>query len=192
MTAPAPVSSQPSTTATDRARRAARTPFADALKAARARGAAAGPTARAAPRPPPRDAGRRRPADAPREAAPELAARATVEADRRAGETQAVSAASSLRAVVRALPAALEAARVAAGSQLALSFGPALGVELRAGPGGLELTLRPAAALDRAAAAELPGLVAALRARGLTVARAEVRPRADSRPGGGAPSGRAR
>jgi hypothetical protein len=191
MTAPAPVSSQARTSQADRARRA-RTPFADALKAASARGAAARSTARPAPRPPLRDAVRRRPSEAPREPAPELAARATANADRRGGDQQAVSAASSLRAAVRALPAAVEAARVAAGSQLALSFGPALGVELRAGPGGLELTLRPAAALDRAAAAELPGLVAALRARGLTVARAEVRARTDGRADGGGPPGRAR
>jgi len=77
--------------------------------------------------------------------------------------------------VVRALPPAIAAARVREGAPLTLSFGPALGVDLRRGAEGLEVTLRPAVALERAAAAELPGLVAALRARGLRVSRAEVR-----------------
>ncbi len=60
---------------------------------------------------------------------------------------------------------------------LALSFGTALTVDLRAGAQGLELTLHPARALERAARAELPGLVEALRARGLRVARADIRSR---------------
>ncbi|ACG72451.1 mucin-associated surface protein (MASP), putative [Anaeromyxobacter sp. K] len=88
---------------------------------------------------------------------------------------------AALRAAVRALPAAIEAAQRADGSALTLAFGSALGVDLRAGAGGIELTLRPAAALARAAQAELPGLTAALRARGLRVARAEVRARPDAR-----------
>jgi hypothetical protein len=66
------------------------------------------------------------------------------------------------------------------GAQLALSFGAALSLDLRAGVHGLELTLRPAQGLERVTRAELPGLVEALRARGLRVARAEVRPRAPS------------
>lgn len=92
------------------------------------------------------------------------------------------SAAEGLRAVVRSLPAQIEVARLAAGAQVTLAFGGALGVEVRSGRSGIEVTLRPAAPLQRVAAAELPGLVAALRARGLVVARADVR---------GSPSGRA-
>jgi hypothetical protein len=94
---------------------------------------------------------------------------------------------SELRAVLRALPVTIEAARVREGAPLALELGRALSVELRAGRDGLELVLRPDAALSRAAAAELPGVVRALRARGVAVARAEVRarPHAGSRAAGG-------
>ena len=91
---------------------------------------------------------------------------------------------AELAAVARALPPAVAAARVADGP-LALSFGRSLDVELRATPEGIELLLRPEASLARAAEAELPRVVAALRVRGVAVARAEVRPR----PGDG---GRAR
>jgi len=104
------------------------------------------------------------------------------------GAAGAASPLEELRAAVRALPAAVEAARLREGAQLTLGFGGALGVELRAGAHGLEVTLNPVPTLSRAAAAELPGLVAALRARGLRVARAEVRPGA----AGGARSRRAR
>jgi len=82
---------------------------------------------------------------------------------------------AALRAAVRAFPPAIVATPLRDGAQLALNFG-ALGVELRAGAQGLELALRPAAPLADAARAELPGLVAALRASGIKVARAEVRP----------------
>jgi hypothetical protein len=92
-----------------------------------------------------------------------------------ASDAPAVAAADALRAVVRALPAAIEAARVANGAHLALAFGAALGVDLRGTAAGVEVTLRPAAALERAAAAELPALLAALSARGVRVARASVR-----------------
>jgi hypothetical protein len=91
---------------------------------------------------------------------------------------------SELRALVRTLPVAVEAARVRAGAPLALDLGRALSVELRQAPGGLELVLRPDAALSRAAEAELPAVVRALRDRGLAVARAEVR----ARPDGGSPA----
>lgn len=91
-----------------------------------------------------------------------------------------------LRAAVRALPAAVEAARLHQGAQVTLTLGAALGVDLRTGAAGVELTLRPAAALDRLAAAELPALVAALRARGVRVGRAEVQSGAGERPPTGA------
>jgi hypothetical protein len=89
---------------------------------------------------------------------------------------------AELRAAVRAIPPAVEAARIREGVPLVLSFGRALSVDLRSGPAGLEVLLRPEASLARAASAELPGLVAALRARGVRVAHADVRPR--SRPAG--------
>lgn len=84
---------------------------------------------------------------------------------------------AEVRALVRALPVAIEAARVREGEPLSLSFGRSLSVEIRSGAGGVEIVLRPAEALARAASAELPALVAALRARGIAVARAEVRGR---------------
>jgi hypothetical protein len=80
-----------------------------------------------------------------------------------------------LRAVLRALPPAVETARVQEGAPLELAFGRALSVELRGGRGGVEIVLRPSASLARAASAELPALVRALRERGVAVARAEVR-----------------
>ena len=83
--------------------------------------------------------------------------------------------ASELRAIVRTLPVAIEAARVREGEPLSLALGRALSVELRRGATGLEIVLRPDAALQRAAAAELPVLLESLRARGIAVARAEVR-----------------
>lgn len=82
-----------------------------------------------------------------------------------------------LRALVRALPVAVDASRLRDGAPLAISFGRSLDVELRPSPAGLELVLRPEARLARACQAELPGVVAALAARGLAVARAEVRAR---------------
>ena len=83
--------------------------------------------------------------------------------------------ASELRAIVRTLPVAIEAARVREGEPLSLALGRALSVDLRRGATGLEIVLRPDAALQRAAAAELPVLLESLRARGIAVARAEVR-----------------
>jgi hypothetical protein len=84
-----------------------------------------------------------------------------------------------LRAILRAVPVAVEAGRVGGGAPaLELAFGRALSVEIRGGArGGVDLVLRPDAALARSASAELPALVRALRARGVEVARAEVRER---------------
>jgi hypothetical protein len=98
-------------------------------------------------------------------------------------EPQAVHGVQALRAAVRALPAAVAAHPM---GSLALSFGSALTVDLQVGAQGLELTLRPAPALERAARAELPGLLEALHARGLRVARADIRSRSAGKPGPGA------
>jgi hypothetical protein len=84
---------------------------------------------------------------------------------------------TELQAYLRAAPALIAASVQPGAAQLALSFGAALSLDLRSGAEGLELTLRPAPGLERATRAELGGLVEALRARGLRVARAEVRPR---------------
>jgi hypothetical protein len=89
-----------------------------------------------------------------------------------------------LQAALRSAPAAIAAALREGQPQLALSFGSALSIDLRVGAQGLELSLRPSASLEGAARAELPRLLDALRARGLRVARAEVR----ARPAAPAPS----
>lgn len=90
--------------------------------------------------------------------------------------------AAELQACIRAAPPVIAASLRPNGAELALSFGAALSIDLRSGAQGLELTLRPASGLERVTRAELPGLVEALRARGLRVARAEVRPRARPTP----------
>jgi hypothetical protein len=87
----------------------------------------------------------------------------------------------ALAALARALPVAVAAA-AREGAPLALSFGRSLDVELRTSAGGVELLLRPEPRLERAAQAELPRLVAALRARGVAVARAAIRPGGAARP----------
>jgi hypothetical protein len=89
-----------------------------------------------------------------------------------------------LRALVRALPVAVETFGVRDGAPLALSLGGSLDVELRAVQGGVELVLRADARLARACAAGIPGLVAALGRRGVSVVRAEVRGRAGGLRGG--------
>jgi len=94
------------------------------------------------------------------------------------------SGAAELRACLRAAPAVIAASLRPGDAELALSFGAALSLDLRSSAQGLELTLRPASGLERVTRAELPGLVEALRARGLRVARAEVRPRAPAPPRG--------
>jgi len=83
----------------------------------------------------------------------------------------------------RLLPArALEAVALAAGTlgdraYVEVRLGSELGVRLTRAPTGVEVVLEAAPSLRRAAEAELPGLLAALRARGLSPARAEVRER---------------
>jgi hypothetical protein len=98
--------------------------------------------------------------------------------DRHGDGTPDPAGAAELRACIRAVPPVIAATLRPGAAELALSFGSALSLDLRSGAQGLELTLRPASGLERVTRAELPGLVDALRARGLRVARAEVRPRA--------------
>jgi hypothetical protein len=86
-------------------------------------------------------------------------------------------AVAGLAAAVRALPPAVEAFRRTGQASLTLDFGSALGVELRAAPGGVTLTLTAAPGLGPAARAELPGLLRTLAARGVQVVRAEARSR---------------
>ena len=89
----------------------------------------------------------------------------------------AAGEAAGLRATVRALPVAVETFQARGTGAVALELGRALSVELRSAAGGVEILLRPEASLARVAASELPGLVHALRARGVTVASAAVRAR---------------
>ncbi len=105
-------------------------------------------------------------------APPQIAGQAT--AVRATGD---VAGPAELRAVIRALPVAIHASRVREGAPLTLTLGRALDVDVRAGRAGVELVLRPDPRLARATEAELPGLVASLRSRGIAVARAEVRAR---------------
>ncbi len=70
---------------------------------------------------------------------------------------------------------AVEAGRAADRASLDMRFGANLDVRLTRSLEGVDLVLRPGAGLRAAAEAELPGLVAALQARGVSVARAEVR-----------------
>jgi len=87
------------------------------------------------------------------------------------------AAQAEFRALVRSLPLSIDVARIRAGEPLAFSLGRSLDVEIRPALAGVEILLRPEPRLARAAAAEVPGLVAALRARGVSVARVEVRVR---------------
>jgi hypothetical protein len=70
---------------------------------------------------------------------------------------------------------ALAAQRLGDRPAVELTFGRDLRVSLLRGERGVEVVLTPAVGLRRAADAELPGLVAALRAGGVAVTRAEVR-----------------
>ena len=112
---------------------------------------------------------------------PAAEGRATVLAERAAPPRDDLAPTPELAAVARAVPVAISSGRLADGAPLSLSFGRSLDVELRAGSEGVELRLVPEARLARAAEAELPRIVHALRARGVAVARAEVRPRAGGR-----------
>jgi hypothetical protein len=107
--------------------------------------------------------------------APPLATR-----DARAARAE-VAPTPELAAVARAVPIAISTGRLHDGAPLTLSFGRSLAVDLRSGAAGVELVLVPDARLARAAEAELPRIVSALRLRGVAVARAEVRPRAGGR-----------
>jgi hypothetical protein len=109
----------------------------------------------------------------PAPAARPLEAPAPLAADLAPRDAPAVAPLPELPAVLRVLPPA--AAALAGPGRLALSFGPSLEVDLRATAAGVEVVLRPEPRLVRAAEAELPRVVAALRARGVAVARAEVR-----------------
>jgi hypothetical protein len=90
-------------------------------------------------------------------------------------------------------PAALENVALAlsrdARPSIEVRLANGTGVRLTRGAGGIELVLEVAPGARRSAEAELPALDAALRARGVIVASAEVRSSARS-PGGGA-TGRA-
>lgn len=70
---------------------------------------------------------------------------------------------------------ALAAQRLGDRPAVELTFGRDLRVRLLRAERGVEVVLTPAMGLRRAADAELPGLVAALRAGGIAVTRAEVR-----------------
>ncbi len=70
---------------------------------------------------------------------------------------------------------AIEAGQMADRPFVELSFGGDLRIRLTRSPRGVELRLEPNPGLCGAARAEMPGLVAALRARGVVVAKAEVR-----------------
>lgn len=87
--------------------------------------------------------------------------------------TPAAVLAAAVRGVVPAVEALLRSGREA----VSLDLGRALGVEVRAEPGGVALTLAAAPGLSAAARAELPALTRVLAARGIAVVRAEVRPR---------------
>ena len=90
----------------------------------------------------------------------------------------------------RALEQVALAARELGGRpSVELTFGRDLRVTLLRAERGVEVVLAPAEGLHRAADAELPGLVAALRAGGVVVTRAEVR--AASAPQPSATRGRA-
>jgi hypothetical protein len=83
----------------------------------------------------------------------------------------------TLALAVRAVVPAVEAFRLGGREALTLDFGRALGVEVRAVPGGVTVTLATPPGLLPAARTELPGLLRALAARGVNVLHADVRER---------------
>ncbi len=99
----------------------------------------------------------------------------------RPGGSPEVQAVPEIAALVRTLPVAIAAARAREGAPLEISFGRSLDVELRSGASGVQIVLRPEPRLLHAAEAELPRVVAAMRARGIAVARAEVQARGATR-----------
>jgi hypothetical protein len=96
------------------------------------------------------------------------------------GKAAEVPPAPELARAIRVVPPAAAILGPAGGAPLTLSFGRSLDVELRATAAGVEVVLRPEPALARAAEAELPRLAAALRVRGVAVARVEIRARPPS------------
>jgi hypothetical protein len=82
-----------------------------------------------------------------------------------------------LREAARAIPPAIWAGRLDGAAAVELSFGRDLSIELRRDGAGIALSLSASQPLTRAARVDLPALVQALRARGVVVARAEVRTR---------------
>jgi hypothetical protein len=134
-------------------------------------------------RPSPRAADPRRPGVLAETAAPQPdALRAgAASAGAQGGDVAAqVAPVVELARVARAVPVAIASLGPPGSAPLALSFGRSLDVELRATAAGVDVVLRPEPRLARAAEAELPGLVAALRGRGISVAAATVRPRGPS------------
>jgi hypothetical protein len=123
------------------------------------------------------------PAEPPRRPGEEARPTPPVDARGAASPVEVLPAAELARAI-RVVPPAAAILGPAGGAPLTLSFGRSLDVDLRATSAGVDVVLRPEPALVRAAEAELPRLVAALRVRGVAVARVEVRPRA---PSGGRP-----
>lgn len=95
-----------------------------------------------------------------------------------------------LREAAQAIPTAIWAGRAAGGHAVELAFGRGLSIELREVAGGIELALRAAPELARAAHVDLPALIRVLRDRGVTVVRAEVRPRPRDGRGGDRSAGR--
>ena len=88
---------------------------------------------------------------------------------------------------------AVEARRLGREARVALAFGSELRVLLSGSGRGVEVWIEPGAALRSAARAELPGLLAALRGRGVVVARAGIAGEAAAgRAGATAPARRAR
>jgi hypothetical protein len=135
-------------------------------------------------RPSPRAADPRRPGGLAATAAPQpdaLRVGAAASAGAQGGDVAAqVAPVVELARVARAVPVAIASLGPPGSAPLALSFGRSLDVELRATAAGVDVVLRPEPRLARAAEAELPGLVAALRGRGISVAAATVRPRGPS------------
>jgi hypothetical protein len=82
-----------------------------------------------------------------------------------------------LAAALRMAPPQIEALLRSGRPMLLLDFGREVSIELRQGKAGVELVLAVAPALTGAARAGLAGLREALAARGLALARAEVRQR---------------
>jgi hypothetical protein len=167
----------------------AATGFEEALARAREAGSSAAARRTERPRgPEPRPALRSLPPGAPREEPT-----AVPDPGRERGGDPAPAPVPEVAAVARAAPP-LVSARGPGGAPLALSFGPSLAVELREATAGVAVLLRPGPGLERAAEAELPRLVAALRVRGVAVARAEVggRPGVLQRGGPDGPGARGR